>query len=154
MRKAFRGFFFLFIGVGLVLWIGDEIYRGINRDKLDYLDITLWEAGNYTKKTLVGEDKKWVKKVLKDLAKEGKVVWFGAPDIADCPFSAWDNWEREFYEICKDRENKWYVVVPGSSKGTSTSNYYQVDKGSALRTIDILKGFIRVNSNKGEVNYG
>lgn len=139
MRKHLIRFFILFIITGTFLWILDEIYRRINRTDFDYMDISLIMDGQHHSRTLRGKEKRKVIELFLSLAREGKTVWINTPRAMKCPLTAWDNWNRSMYYLCRDKEGSWYVGLPGSSRGMSTVRYFRIKEKSANLLIEKLK---------------
>ena len=106
----------------------DEAWKRKNREKFDYADINIWTDRKYIFETLKGRKKERAKRLIEELARNGKVVWLVAPPLSDCPLKLWDAWEERFYSVCRGKDGKWYVQLPGSSKGRSTERYFEVEE--------------------------
>ena len=119
----------------------DEIYRRIYKKEEGYVDLKLWTERGIFSVTLKGEERKRAKDLLKSLKSFKGVVWFGAPDIENCPVELWDSEEKEFYSLCRGRDGKWYLSLPGSYQGRSTTNYYRVDEEKALGVLKEVEKF-------------
>ena len=126
MRKVVRSAFFLFLGLGLLLIVADEVWRWKNREKLDYLDVKIWTDENHISGSVRGKEKEKAKELIEKLAGNGRVVWFGAPQLSNCILEIWDAWEERFYRVCRGENRKWYVQLPGSSGGRNTERYLEV----------------------------
>ena len=138
--KVVKVLFVLFLIVGLILMVLDEIYRRMNKEELVYMDIALTFEGKEIRETVREERQvERFRDLFRSLAKAGSVVWFGVPDVTECPLRVWDNWEKDFYKLCEGRDGKWYVELPGSSGGRSTDNYYEVGEEEVKSTMEKVK---------------
>ena len=143
MGKIVRSAFFLFFGFGLLLMIADEVWKRKNREKLDYLDVKIWTERDYISGSVRGKEKEKVKELIENLAGNGRVVWFGAHQLSDCPLEIWDNWEERFYRVCKGKNGKWYVQLPGSYQGRSAERYFEVKGEETMKSIKRLEEMFR-----------
>ena len=138
-----RFFFFAFLAVGLALMAADELYKRLNKDKFLRMDITISLKG-YTTKSVKDEEKiNRIRELFRSFATPSKVVWFGAPDTSSCPISVWDNWEKNFYWLCKGQKGEWYVGLPGSYRGGETTNYYRLKEEQAVEIIKRLEELMK-----------
>jgi len=147
IKKFFQKCFLFYLAVGGVIWIAGEVDRYMRKDELSYLKITIWGEKNFD--MFFVEDKgkiREIKEMFNSFRSLGKVVWFGVPDTEKCPVEVWDNYEEQFYELCRAKDGKWYVALPGSWKGRSTTNYYEVSEKEAQKLID------RIRTEVGGVN--
>ncbi len=134
-HKLFLGFFAL----GFAFMMADEAWRWKNREKFDYLDVEIWAEKGYLSVSFKGKERDQVKRLVEELAKSGKVVWFGAPQLSNCILEIWDAWEEEFYRVCRGENRKWYVQLPGSSGGRSTERYFEVEEKEVLEMMEKLR---------------
>ena len=130
-HKLFLGF----LALGVVFIMADEVWRWKNREKFDYVDVKIWIDGRYISETLKSKEKERIKKLVEDLAESGKAVWFGAPRLYNCILELWDAWKEEFYFVCRGKDGKWYVQLPGSSRGRSTERYFEIKEEEAKEII-------------------
>lgn len=131
--------FLSFLAIGLVLMVLDELWKMRNKKNLDYVDVRVRTDGNYISGSIRGRDKEKVKELIEKLAENGKVVWFGAPQLSDCPLELWDAWEERFYRVCRGKDDKWYVQLPGSYQGRSAERYFETEEGKAGTVITKIK---------------
>ena len=147
LKKFFRVGFLVFLGAGLLLMISEEIYRKLHKKEGGYADVWLWTERGILSVTLSGKERSEIKELLKSLKSFKNTVWFGVPDIEDCPLEVWDSEEVNFYKLCRGKDGKWYVALPGSSRGRSITNYYKVDEERALSVIEKVKKFFPEKSS-------
>ena len=146
MIRLVRSTFFLLLGLGALLMTADKAWRWKNREKFDYLDVKIWTAGDHISRSVRGKEKEEVKKLIEELAKDSKTVWLGAPQLSDCPLELWDAWEEEFYSVCRGKDGKWYVQLPGSSRGRSTERYFAVEGERVKDVIDKVTALLTAGS--------
>ena len=134
-HKLFLGF----LGLGLIFMALEEVAKRKNRDRIDYADLEVWEGKKLLSRTLRGKEKEKAKRLIRELAGSGKAVWFGSPKLSECVVWLWDNWEETFYRVCRGKNGKWYVQLPGSWRGRSTERYFEVEERKALEVAEKLR---------------
>ncbi len=143
VRRAIRVSFLIFLGVGLVLMLADELYKRMNREDFMYLDLTILTEDGELHYTLRDKGRiERVREFMYSMADGGRVVWFGAPELGECVLEMWDNWEESFYRLCRGRDSRWYFQFPGSSGGRKTENYYEVEEVEVKRLIERLRAVL------------
>ena len=143
MRKIVRSAFFLFLGFGLLLIVAEQVWKRKNREKFDYLDVKIWTGGDYISGSLRGKEKEKARKLIENLAENGNVILFGVPRIFDGLLEIWDNWEERFYRVCKGKNGKWYVHLPGSYQGRSTERFFEAKEKEVREVVKKLEEMFR-----------
>ena len=142
MKEKIKKCFLFYLAVGGVIWIASEIDRYMRKDELSYLKITVWRERSLDMFFVEDTEKiREVKEMFNSFRSLKRAVHFGVPaDIKDCPVEVWDNYEGQFYKLCNGENGRWYIALPGSWKGRSTTNYYEVSKEEARKVIKKILG--------------
>jgi len=150
LRKVliwFRNLYLGFIGVGAILFVADWTYRKLTgKEEEKYVRISIYYP-SYESELVKGEER--IQSIFKEFERfRGlkRTVW-GFPPDCKTYVSLWHGDEE--YELCRGQDGRWYVGLPGSWKGRSTTNYYKLSKEEA----DLLIERIRKEVRKGAVIY-
>ncbi|NPA41665.1 MAG: hypothetical protein GXO18_05255 [Aquificae bacterium] len=125
-----RVIFPLVIFIGVSLFIALRVFLHENVEKVFSLRAELWKGSRVRFGTFEGKKAEEIVKALEGLKKEGKPVWFGAPDL-EVPCALEISNRKDRYRLCRGTDGRWYLSLPSSYKGSETTAYLAVPREKA-----------------------